>query len=171
MLKNICCLLIIFSISQTTLANVIELDNLNPIHCKEQLVTSGTELETSPVVMVYIKGCPWAAKLRDVYEQVSTEYPARRLFAFDFFDPSSDAMTNQVITRTAIECLGTTPYASPELYMYNVIADICPSEAYINGFKKIGLENHGAATKEDIIKFIGEGDKSEKVTLIRSHRK
>lgn len=141
-----------FSLCQIAHAKVVELDNLNPNHCRQQLITG---LDAAPTVMIYMKGCPWANKVRPLYEDISNAIPKRNLFAFNFFDGEHVELSSSYM-RTAMECLGTTPFISPIFVQYNVFATPLPEKyyGYINGIQKMGLD--GDATKEDILKFIGE---------------
>ncbi len=101
MIKDIAFLIIIF-MSQLTYAKVIELDNHNIMHCEEQLKNDKWDRN---ILMLYVKGSPEINKFRAIYEQVSTEYPNRHLFALNVFNPKADAKENKLIWQTVKGCL------------------------------------------------------------------
>lgn len=138
--------------SQLTYAKVIELDNHNVMHCKEQLENDNWERN---VLMLYVKGSPGTNKFRAIYEQVSTEYPNRHLFALNVFDPNVDAKENKLIWKTVEGCL-TNMWHDYEEFMGNINAETPAMLLYDYAHAKVGLENHGLSRKEDILEFMFE---------------
>ncbi len=43
----------------------------------------------TPVILMYIKDCPWAKKLLSIYQEVSDEMPDRAFFTYVFSDNDS----------------------------------------------------------------------------------
>lgn len=150
MIKNIA-LIIIFFISQSALAKVMELDNKNIAHCQKQLENDDW---TSNTLMLYVKNAPETNKFRAIYEQISTEQPDRHFFALNVFDPEADAKENQLIMKTVKECL-TNMMHGREKDMGDINAKTPPLFAYDYSAATVGLKNNQISTKEDFLKFIG----------------
>lgn len=158
MIRNISFLIIIFFMSQITFAKVIELDNHNIEHCQKQLKNDDWD---SNVLMLYVKDSPGTDKFRAIYEQVSTEYPKRHLFAFNVFDPKADAKENQLIWKTIKGCLTNMWYRGEE-HMGNINANTPAILFYDYDRATVGLDtpvHHKLSTKEDILEFIREKNK------------
>lgn len=154
MLKQILVLLVLtFSVSPLAQAKVIELSTVNPDKCRQTILGSGV---TRPVIFMYMKNCPWADKLRPIYEAVANEFPERAFFAYNFNDDSGNS--NYVKAKTAQECFGTLPNRSPSIYVYNIMPSSTEHgfPGYFFGEDRMGLD--GSATKEDLIRFLGLRD-------------
>lgn len=156
MIKNVTSFIIILFLSQYALAKVIELDNQNSTHCQMQL---GNGLDNASwvnnVVMLYVKDSPEIDKLRNIYEQVSTEHPKRNLFALNVYDPKADAKKNQLIMKTVKACLTDMMYAGEE-FMGTINDKTSPVLLYDYAHATVGFENHELSTKQDFLEFIGE---------------
>lgn len=161
--KIILSFLIAFSSSQLVQAKVIELNNLNPDNCRQAILGAGS---TRPIIFMYMDGCPWADKLRPLYEQVSDENPDRPFFAFKFYDENHN---DYQIAQTAQACFGTFPSRSPSVFIYNVMPSGPKFSGYFIGIDKMGLD--GGSTKEDILQFLdlGISNKSNSYTLFKDH--
>lgn len=131
------------AVSQLANAKVIELDNKNPDHCRQQILAANPDHD--PIIMTYMNGCPAATAMRPVFEKLSEEMPDRTFFAINFEDEIFPFQTY----RRVSECLGKTPFMSPNFFLY-MIAD-GEYGRYIVGDWKGGL----ASTKEELINFIG----------------
>lgn len=144
--------------SQLTYAKVIEIDNRNIVHCREQLDNNEW---VQNVLMLYVKDSPGTAKFRAIYEQVSTEYPKRHLFALNVFDSKADAKENQLILKTVHGCL-TNMWSGGEESMGDLNAKTPAMLLYDYAIARVGLDtpaHHKLSTKEDILEFIGEKNK------------
>jgi len=153
MIKNIVFLIIIF-MSQLTYAKIIELDNKNIAHCQEQLKNDFWDRN---VVMLYVKDSPGTNKFRAIYEQVSTEYPERHLFALNVFDPKANAKENQLIWKTVKSCLTDMMYGS-EKGMGDINAKTAALLLYDYKFARVGLGSggHWLSTKDGLLEFMQE---------------
>lgn len=152
-LTFLCCIFM-----QSSSAKVIELDNRNSDHCRQQLANSHDQF---PIVFIYMKHCPYADQLRPLYEKASEEVTDREFFAFNFKD-HDDPRLNYL--RQAHDCLGKLPLVSPRVSVY--ILDEDESGPMIMGEYKSGL--NGISTKEDIINFINmEREKKAVTTLVK----
>lgn len=150
--------MMLFSIAH---AEVIDLDNMSPTHCQQQLTTTnqvGNIEANEPVVLMYMKDCPWAKKIMPIYEEIANEYPNRPFFRYEFSDASP---------LVAHYCFnGVMPYGSPQIFVFNVlISSLQGRSGFVNGIEKAGLD--GAATKQDIIDFIGLNKATNKAFTLR----
>lgn len=155
MIKNILFLMIIF-MTQITFAKVIELDNHNVVHCYDQL--KNFDDWDRNVLMLYVKDSPGTDKFRAIYEQVSSAYPKRHLFALNVFDPKADAKENQMIWQTVRGCLTDMWYRS-EKFMGKINSKTPAILLDDYAVASVAIDNpvhHKLATKKDIIEFIGE---------------
>lgn len=109
MIRKLVICTVFCGLTTAAMANVIELDNINADHCRQQLASSTDQL---PVVFIYMKGCPYADKLRPIYEEVANEYPARTFYAFNFQDMKEGG---ESYIREAQTCLNRMPIISPSI--------------------------------------------------------
>ncbi len=141
---------------QFVLAKVIEHDNQNIAHCKQQLKNDQWERN---VVMLYVKDSQGTNKFRALYEQVSTEHPDRHLFALNVLNPNADAKDNLLIRKTVKACLtnmmsggeramGDINSKTPALLLYDY--------SIAKNFDEKGRGLPIVSTKEDILYFIQE---------------
>ncbi len=132
----------------TAQAKVVELNNFNADICRQTILKAG---DTRPIVFMYMHDCPWAKKLRPIYEQVSNDFPNRAFFAFEFTDGSDG--NDYERAKTAQECFASIPSRSPSIYVYNVITSLSDKfPGYFIGEDRMGLD--GGSTREDLIKFL-----------------
>lgn len=135
-------------------SNVIELDNHNMLHCQEQLKNDDW---VRNVLMLYVKDSPGTEKFRANYDQVSTEYPQRHLFALRVFDPKADAKENQLIWKTVKGCLTNMWYRRED--SMGEINTKTPA-LLLNDYAAAIVGVDDLSTKEDIIKFIQDKKES-----------
>ena len=140
--------------TQTAEAMIIELDNMNPDHCRQQILrtlsTKDPEDMQFPVIFTYMKHCPWADKLRPIIEQVSNEMPNRVFYAFNFKDEEHPERNYIAQAQT---CLGFLPFASPSVSLYVIGNDgNMPVRPMILGEYRRGL--NGMSTKQEVEDFI-----------------
>ena len=67
-----------------------------------------------------MKGCPYADKLRPIYEKVANDYPSRDFYAFNFQDMDEKG---QSYIGAAQTCLGRMPLVSPTIDVMYVAND------------------------------------------------
>jgi hypothetical protein len=113
--------------------------------------------------MLYVKSSPGTQLFRAIYEQVSTEHPERHLFALNVSDPEAGAKENRLIRKTVKACL-TDMMTGSEERMGNINAKTPALLLYNYAHAKVGLENHGPSTKEDILEFMQEKTRYKKNT-------
>lgn len=143
-------------LTSTAFANVIELDNENPDHCRQQLANS---IDQTPVVFFYMKDCPYADKLRPIYEKVSNEYPDRTFYAFNFQDMKGAA---HPYTWEAQTCLGRMPLVSPTIDVM-LVDNEDPKYPTIWGQFKSSLAND----EQGIIRAINLDDLTRHASLMK----
>lgn len=153
MIKNFILLMILFFMSQPAFAKVIELDNHNIAHCQEQLKNDDW---VQNVLMLYVKGSPETNKFRTFYEQISTEYPKRHLFALNVFDPKADAKENQLIWKTVKGCLTDIWHEREES-----MGGINPKTSAVLLYDYRGAKVGKLLTKKDIFEFMDEKSESK----------
>lgn len=151
MLKRMLMCSFLVSLLSQAQAAVIDLDNLSAAHCQQQLTTYAQKIEPLPVVLMYMKDCPWAKKLMPIYEEVANEYPNRPFFRYEY---------SEADPLVAHYCFnGVMPYVSPQIYSFYVMASFQKDRSgQVLGIEKAGLD--GAATKQDIIDFLGLNTRS-----------
>lgn len=126
------------SLTGVSRAELIELNTHNASICRQQLLSAKGH---PPVVMVYMKDCPWSGKVMPLYKQISEEHPELPLYLFEFTQGYQFG-----IAKTAHDCMGFFPFYSPSFVMLNI------NFGDVQGVEKQGLS--GSSTIDDIRNFI-----------------
>lgn len=145
--------------SQTSIAQVVALDALNPDNCRQQLMSVEDDY---PVVVVYRSDLPEQDQMMATYEKLSEEYaqehPTRTFFKFDM----ADYYNWQAYTA----CTQQQGYiGTPSAMIFAKFHDPLTRSIYMWG--PIRMDSGADMTREDLIK-IAEISRTKKAAIAKA---
>jgi len=144
MIKTILFLLLSFAFT-AVYADVVELDNQNPDHCRQQILAAKDQL---PVIMIYQYHCPYAKAFMPIYEETAKENPDRAFFKFDV----EGAPGKPANWQAQVSCLQQTGRTgSPTVIVVYKDTDQNLGDFYTAPIRANG---GGNMTKDDLLKLI-----------------